>query len=121
MTAIALGPLLMTTIIQTPVQGEMVGAYPFKSNKAACKHTAEQGRCLAHMFVMHVIEELPTWPEGAERKRVWVSAGILHVSSVNVQVSLEVLAFVIGLIFQRLKVSAVYAVFSRKGRGVMQT
>ncbi len=51
----------------------MVGAFPFKSNKAARKHTAEQGRCIAHMFVMHVAEELPTWPEGAERKRIWVS------------------------------------------------
>ena len=51
----------------------MVGAFPFKSNKAARKHTAEQGRCVAHMFVMHVAEELPTWPEGAERKRIWVS------------------------------------------------
>ena len=50
----------------------MLGAYLFKSNKAACLH-AEQGRCVAHMFVMHVAEELPTWPEGAERKRVWVS------------------------------------------------
>lgn len=51
----------------------MVGAYLFKSNKAARKHTAQEGRCVAHMFVMHVAEELPTWPEGAERKRVWVS------------------------------------------------
>ena len=71
------------------VQGEMVGAYPFKSNKAARKHTAEQGRCLAHMFVMHVVEELPTWPEGAERKRVWVSTVTLPFLPINVQVSPE--------------------------------
>ena len=58
----------------------MVGAYLFSSSKAARKQAAandqlpaEPGRCVAHMFVMHVAEELPTWPEGKERKRIWVS------------------------------------------------
>lgn len=58
----------------------MVGAYVFSSGKAArkqaadgCQVPAEPGRCVAHMFVMHVAEELPTWPEGSERKRIWVS------------------------------------------------
>ena len=64
--------LEVTVCVQ--LQKDMVGAFPFKSNKAARKHTAEQGRCVAHMFVMHVLEELPTWPEGTERKRIWVSA-----------------------------------------------
>ena len=64
--------LELTVCVQ--LQKDMVGAFPFKSNKAARKHTAEQGRCVAHMFVMHVVEELPTWPEGTERKRIWVSA-----------------------------------------------
>ena len=61
-------------------QDEMVGAYLFSSSKAARKQAAdngqlpaEPGRCVAHMFVMHVAEELPTWPEGKERKRIWVS------------------------------------------------
>lgn len=60
--------------VRGALEDDMVGAFPFKSNKAARKHTAEQGRCVAHMFVMHVAEELPTWPEGAERKRIWCSA-----------------------------------------------
>lgn len=59
----------------------MVGAYPFKSNKAARQHNAEQGKCVAHMFVMHVAEELTTWPEGAERKRVWVSSFVVVTKS----------------------------------------
>ena len=57
-----------------------MGAYVFSSGKAArkqaadgCQVPAEPGRCVAHMFVMHVAEELPTWPEGGERKRIWVS------------------------------------------------
>ena len=61
------------------LQKDMLGAYPFSSSKAARKQTAVQGHCVAHMFVMHVAEELPTWPEGSERKRVWVSPDLtLH-------------------------------------------
>ncbi|KAL3133300.1 hypothetical protein ABBQ38_007179 [Trebouxia sp. C0009 RCD-2024] len=56
------------------LEDDMVGAYLFSSSKAARIQSAEPGRCLAHMFVMHVAEELPTWPEGSERKRVWCSA-----------------------------------------------
>lgn len=59
------------------LQADMIGAFPFSSSKAARKQSAEQGHCVAHMFVMHVAEELPTWPEGSERKRVWVSTNIL--------------------------------------------
>lgn len=55
------------------VQEPMVGAYVFSSKKAARGH-AERGRCMAHMFVMHVAEELSTWPESTERNRVWVSS-----------------------------------------------
>jgi hypothetical protein len=35
-----------------------------------------QGRCLAHMFVMRVAEELEVWPEYPQRKRAWVSATV---------------------------------------------
>ncbi|KAL0055343.1 hypothetical protein WJX82_010837 [Trebouxia sp. C0006] len=31
--------------VRGALEDEMVGAFPFKSNKAARKHTAEQGRC----------------------------------------------------------------------------
>lgn len=31
------------------------------------------GRCKAYIFVMHVAEELPAWPESKDRQRVWVS------------------------------------------------
>ena len=53
------------------LQEPMVGAYAFSSKKAARVH-ADRGRCVAHMFIMHVAEELPTWPESTERQRVWV-------------------------------------------------
>lgn len=58
----------MSCLLQEP----MVGAYGFSSKKAARGH-ADCGRCMAHMFVMHVAEELTTWPESTERQRVWVS------------------------------------------------
>lgn len=69
----------MLLTIADCIQDDMVGAYVFSSGKAARKQAAaggqvpaEPGRCVAHMFVMHVAEELPTWPEGSERKRIWV-------------------------------------------------
>ncbi len=31
------------------------------------------GRCKAYIYVMHVAEELPAWPESKDRQRVWVS------------------------------------------------
>lgn len=59
------------------MQEPMVGAYAFSSKKAARGH-ADRGTCLAHIFVMHVAEELTTWPESTERKRVWVSSGVVY-------------------------------------------
>ena len=47
----------------------MIGVFEFKSGKPGL----HQGNCVAHMFVMHVAEELEMWPEGAERRRIWVS------------------------------------------------
>ncbi len=48
--------------------------FPFASSKAPPPNgsAARTGGCAAHMFVMHVGEELPTWPEGSERQRCWV-------------------------------------------------
>lgn len=38
------------------------------------RHTAgTQVACVVHMFVMHVAEELQTWPEQEQRQRHWVS------------------------------------------------
>ncbi|GFR52473.1 hypothetical protein Agub_g15042 [Astrephomene gubernaculifera] len=34
---------------------------------------APGGRCKAYMFVMHVAEELPSWPESRDRQRIWCS------------------------------------------------
>ncbi|KXZ48532.1 hypothetical protein GPECTOR_27g703 [Gonium pectorale] len=31
------------------------------------------GLCKAYIYVMHVAEELPTWPESKDRQRVWCS------------------------------------------------
>ena len=57
------------------MQDEMIGSYTFSSAKAARLHSADQGRCVAHMFAMRVAEELPVWPEAGQRRRVWVSQG----------------------------------------------
>lgn len=50
-----------------------MGTYTFSSNKAVRVESVEQRKCVAYMFVMHVVEELATWPEQQHRSRVWVS------------------------------------------------
>lgn len=63
----------------------MVGTFRFASTKQSNTTNAHQGRCLAHMFVMRVAEELEVWPEFPQRKRCWVSwwcsGGAVAVSS----------------------------------------
>jgi len=63
------------TVEEAGVRGKleepMVGIFPFYSGKASRLQQANQGRCIAYMFVMHVAEELPTWPEGDKRTRRW--------------------------------------------------
>jgi diphosphoinositol-polyphosphate diphosphatase len=63
------------TVEEAGVRGDLevepLGIYTFSSSKAARLHGADQGRCVAHMYVMHVAEELPIWPEGQQRRRVW--------------------------------------------------
>lgn len=51
----------------------MLGTFRYVG-KPDRKHNASNAavRCVVHMFVMHVAEELPTWPEHSERQRVWV-------------------------------------------------
>ena len=54
------------------MQEAPVGRYEFYSGKAERVHSAHRGRCIAHMFAMHVEEELTSWPESPARKRLWV-------------------------------------------------
>mmetsp|Transcript_26445 Transcript_26445/g.57690 ORF Transcript_26445/g.57690 Transcript_26445/m.57690 type:complete len:255 (+) Transcript_26445:345-1109(+) len=51
----------------------MVGIFPFQSLKGpqSSDVTPHQGKCIAHMYVMHVAEELDVWPESKERQRHW--------------------------------------------------
>jgi hypothetical protein len=52
----------------------MLGAFTFHSGKADRLHNANQGKCMAYMFVMRVQEELLVWPEAGQRGRIWVSS-----------------------------------------------
>jgi hypothetical protein len=52
----------------------MLGQWLFFSAKLADHPGPHQGRCIAHMYALHVQEVLDTWPEGHERTRVWVSS-----------------------------------------------
>ena len=58
------------------VQEPMLGAFSFHSGKASRLQQANQGRCVAYMFIMHVAEELQTWPEGEKRTRLWVRTSL---------------------------------------------
>ncbi len=51
----------------------MLGGFTFHSGKAERLHNANQGKCMAYMFVMRVQEELAVWPEAGQRGRIWVS------------------------------------------------
>lgn len=53
-------------------QEPMLGKFEFCSKKNERMGSAHKARCLAHMFVMDVHEELDEWPESHERKRLWV-------------------------------------------------
>jgi diphosphoinositol-polyphosphate diphosphatase len=54
----------------------MLGSFAFQSGKQERLHNVHQGRCTAHMFIMHVAEELSSWPESTERQRAWVGDGL---------------------------------------------
>eukprot|EP01026_Neomeris_dumetosa_P079737 TRINITY_DN873_c0_g1_i1.p3 TRINITY_DN873_c0_g1~~TRINITY_DN873_c0_g1_i1.p3 ORF type:complete len:194 (-),score=42.64 TRINITY_DN873_c0_g1_i1:593-1174(-) len=59
------------TVEEAGVRGDLIsdvlGEFAFESRKA------DQGRCIARMYVMRVLEVLNSWPEQAERDRRWVS------------------------------------------------
>uniref|UniRef100_A0A061RAN9 Nudix hydrolase n=1 Tax=Tetraselmis sp. GSL018 TaxID=582737 RepID=A0A061RAN9_9CHLO len=55
------------------LEGEILGVFPFVSKKGSDPQSTQKNCCLAHMFVMNVLEELDDWPESAERIRVWCS------------------------------------------------
>ena len=50
------------------LEPEQLGTYPFSNRKPV----PGQKGCIAHLFIMHVQEELETWPECANRARRWV-------------------------------------------------
>lgn len=60
------------TVEEAGVRGTLepaqLGTYPFQNRKA---ENGQKG-CVAHMFVLEVQEELPTWPESSKRMRRWV-------------------------------------------------
>jgi len=58
--------------VRGSIEEPLVGAFRFASSKQSHSNNAHQGRCLAHMFVMRVAEELETWPEYPQRRRCWV-------------------------------------------------
>lgn len=64
------------TVEEAGVRGRLeepvLGIFPFYSNKAERLQTAHAGRCVAYVFAMHVTEELPVWPEAAQRTREWL-------------------------------------------------
>jgi len=55
------------------LQEPSLGEFTFKSKKHERLGSAHKGRCVAHMFVLEVTEELQEWPERLERQREWVS------------------------------------------------
>ena len=59
----------------------MLGTFKY-FGKPDAQHTATTAAvaCVVHMFVMHVAEELATWPEHSERQRVWVRPSITHLT-----------------------------------------
>lgn len=65
------------TLEEAGVRGSLeqlkLGVFPFSSGKEERMRNVHQGRCLAHMFILHVAEELEEWPESADRQRAWCS------------------------------------------------
>ncbi len=50
-----------------------MGVFPFSGGKQVFDGNPV-GKCKAFIYVMHVAEELPSWPESKDRQRIWVSA-----------------------------------------------
>lgn len=65
------------TVEEAGVRGELeepqIGMFHFSSGKPGShQKSVHQGKCIAHMFVLHVAEMLDVWPESEERQRIWV-------------------------------------------------
>ena len=83
------------------VQAPMLGKFRYMG-KPDKLHTAPV-KCIIHMFVMHVAEELDVWPEMGQRQRFWVSSTIRillyqdwlldHATTVHTSASVICLAF----------------------------
>jgi diphosphoinositol-polyphosphate diphosphatase len=60
------------TVEEAGVRGDLeepqLGVYPYCSRKV----DPQRKGCIAHLFVMHVKEELQIWPEAGHRTRQWV-------------------------------------------------
>lgn len=65
------------------VQVPMLGRFRYVG-KPDRQHTSVSGQvaCVVHMFVMHVAEELRTWPEQGQRQRYWVQSFERHSDAV---------------------------------------
>lgn len=63
------------------MQEPALGAFRFMSGKPGGQGStaASHVGCIAHMYVLHVLEELAVWPEAHERQRLWVSASEMAV------------------------------------------
>lgn len=59
--------------VRGTIEHPKVGVFSFQSNKQARINSAHQGRCVAHIYAMHVGEELEAWPEHPQRQRRWMS------------------------------------------------
>ena len=55
--------------------------FSYSSAKASRLALSSKPRGMAHMFVMHVAEELPKWPEADRRTRSWVSTELAGIFS----------------------------------------
>jgi diphosphoinositol-polyphosphate diphosphatase len=64
------------TIEEAGVRGvleePMLGVFSYSSAKASRLALSSKPRGMAHMFVMHVAEELQKWPEADRRTRLWL-------------------------------------------------
>ncbi len=53
-------------------QVPMLGRFRYVGKPDRQHSAGTQVACVVHMFVMHVAEELRTWPEQEQRQRHWV-------------------------------------------------
>lgn len=73
--AAALRETLEEAGVRGSIEEPLLGTFAFQSGKQERLHNVHQGRCTAHMFIMHVAEELELWPECGERERAWMPLG----------------------------------------------